>query len=434
MIFRYALRWFLRLVGLVVLLALASWPLFWPRADERGTWRTDGYGIVVEISRFWVTGYQETALSCLPFFSAPGHSLILSEAGEITLGTDGPRLTLDVEGTVNTIHADRLDDLPAVCAEGGSPALPGTAQQNADIAWTAMAENYPFFDLHGVDWAARRPDLPAGADADVLWAALTDMLEGVDDGHVYLADPAGQRVFRPGREDGSQDDILTFREQLRSRGLTGIDDTGLEFAVLPGNIGYVFLRHTETRPGFGTTNADIAHRAFEQVADALKNTRAIILDNRLNPGGSDTVALAYASYFTDVDVTAFTKQTRTATGYTAPVAGVARGRELALKQPVYLLNSSMTASAAEIFAMAMGELDHVTMIGEPTSGAFSDIMEINLPNGWILGLSHQVYRDASGEVLETLGVAPDVERPFDADALRRGHDPLMDEVTRMIER
>ena len=435
MLFRFVLGWIGRLIFLLVGLILLTWPLFWPPAELRGHWRTEGYGMVLDVGRLMVTAHQRTAVSCRPVFRGPAHSLVLAELGDIALNPDAKGgLRVDIDGTANPIRATRLDALPEACAEGGTPRQP-TARDVFDIAWHGMAENYPFFERFGVDWQARYDQLaPEVETVDDLWPTLTALLEGIDDSHVYLFDPETGAAVTPAQTVPWHEDALDFRAVPRAKNLTRIEDTGLEYTVLDGNIGYVFLRHAATRPGVGTAQDVKAASAFSQVADALRNTRAIILDNRLNPGGADPVALAYAGFFTDARLLAFTKEIRTEDGYTAPVAARTIATDLPLVQPVYLLNSSYTAGAAEVFAMALKQMPTATLVGAPTAGALSDIMEITLPNGWLLGMSHQVYRDASGAAVDGVGVQPDVVMPFDAEAFRRGEDPGLETVLEMIGR
>lgn len=56
----------------------------------------------------------------------------------------------------------------------------------------------------------------------------------------------------------------------------------------------------------------------------------------------------------------------------------------ALSQPVILLTGPLTASAAEIFTLAMRELLQVTVLGDPTAGALCVIQDGTLPNRWTL--------------------------------------------------
>ena len=415
-----ALRWLLRAVLITVFVIGASWPLFSPPADQRGVWVTEGYGLALDVGRFGFSAFQVGDGYCLPYFRAPAHSLILGEAGGLSMARSGEVLVLTVEGVANPITATQTTALPATC----TPPMPGTeatAQQTFDVFHTAMATHYPFFDLFGLAWAERATTV--GTAPDALWQAMTAALAGLNDPHTYVYD--GARFYSAGTGPEWHDNIRAYTEVIRNRGLTGIPDTGIEYARLPDGIGYVFLRHTDTNPGLLTAPEDIATSAFEQVSDALQGTRAVIIDNRLNPGGSDTVALAFARFFTAAPQLAFTKQTRTTGGYTAPFEAVVNPIG-SLTQPVYLLNSSFTASAAEVLTLALKDLPQVTVLGEPTRGAFSDIMDVRLPNGWMLGLSHQRYFGADGVQYETTGIAPDDATPFPWAAFDQGQDPQLD--------
>jgi C-terminal processing protease CtpA/Prc len=66
-------------------------------------------------------------------------------------------------------------------------------------------------------------------------------------------------------------------------------------------------------------------------------------------------------------------------------------------------------SAAEIFSLAMMALPNVTRVGTPTYGILSDSLEKQLPNGWSLGLSNEVYVAADGNLYEGRGIPPNIE-------------------------
>ncbi|MBT8412308.1 MAG: S41 family peptidase [Octadecabacter sp.] len=417
-----ALRWLLRAILITVFVIGASWPLFSPPADQRGVWVTEGYGLVLDVGRFEFSAYQVGNGYCLPYFHAPAHSLILGEAGGLSMARSGEALVLTVEGVANPITATRATALPATC----TPPVPGaqaTAQQIFDVFHAAMDAHYPFFDLYGIDWAERATTV--GTAPDALWQAMTAALAGLNDPHTYIYN--GSRFYSAASGPEWHDNVRAYTDVIRNRGLTAIPDTGIEYARLPGGIGYVFLRHTDTNPGLLTAPEDIAISAFEQVSDALQGTNAVIIDNRLNPGGSDTVALAFARFFTAAPQLAFTKQTRTLGGYTAPFEASVQPLG-SLTQPVYLLNSSFTASAAEVLTLALKDQPQVTVLGEPTRGAFSDIMDLRLPNGWVLGLSHQEYFGADGVQYEGTGIAPDEATPFPWTAFDQGQDPQLDRL------
>lgn len=92
---------------------------------------------------------------------------------------------------------------------------------------------------------------------------------------------------------------------------------------------------------------------------------------------------------------------------------------------IILLTGPLTASSAEIFTLAMRELSQVTVLGAPTAGALSDILDVTLPNGWTLGLSNQRCLDARGALFEATEMPPDLARPVDLAGFSAGRDSLL---------
>lgn len=79
---------------------------------------------------------------------------------------------------------------------------------------------------------------------------------------------------------------------------------------------------------------------------------------------------------------------------------------------VIALTSSSTASAAEILTLAVRELPLLALRGTPTASEFPDIHIPTLPNGFVFGLSNEIYSAADGEIFEGWGIPPDVEHAF----------------------
>ena len=61
--------------------------------------------------------------------------------------------------------------------------------------------------------------------------------------------------------------------------------------------------------------------------------------------------------------------------------------------------------------IAMRVLPNVTLVGEATMGILSDNLYKDLPNGWEISLSNEIYLDPQGELYEDIGIPPDVEIP-----------------------
>ena len=158
-------------------------------------------------------------------------------------------------------------------------------------------------------------------------------------------------------------------------------------------------------------NLDIA---LDKALTELADVEGLIIDIRTNSGGNDYISLAIASRFTSQqNVHVYSKQARDGDNKT-PLVTVSispRGEQQYLGN-IVLLTSANTVSAAEVFALAMRQLPNVTLVGENTQGAFSDILTFTLPNGMSIGLSNEYYLSPQGEWMEYIGVPVDFYVPF----------------------
>ena len=82
--------------------------------------------------------------------------------------------------------------------------------------------------------------------------------------------------------------------------------------------------------------------------------------------------------------------------------------------------------------MSMRAFPHVTVVGEATAGAYSNMLEKSLPTGWRFGLSNQVVFAHDGKVYEEVGIPPDVEVEVSSKTLRSDHDPVLDAALEIL--
>ncbi len=174
--------------------------------------------------------------------------------------------------------------------------------------------------------------------------------------------------------------------------------------------------------------------ALDRAMRDLAGARAMIVDVRFNGGGWDPAAVRIANRFADHRRAAFTKKARTAEGFTPPfTVYVEPAGSQQFTQPVILLTSPMTASAAEIFVFCMNVLPHVKQAGLPTMGIHSDQLVRHLPNGWRFSLSNEVYQTVDGKVYEKVGIPPVVPIPmFTADDFSGGTDSVIDRAIELL--
>ncbi|SMX31662.1 S41 family peptidase [Octadecabacter ascidiaceicola] len=424
-------------IGAVVAAFIASWVIYMPDAEQRGVWRAQSGGSIITLNRLQAKLYSESSHSCVEQLTFPAHLKLVEFAEGATVSVEDDTLMLRVDGALDPTPYTRIDTLPAACAPAGN----ATPREVFDAMWTAMGEHYAFFDLHSVNWDTRRALAPA-PDAVLTDAELFDLLgqalDGLDDGHVQLGSPIG--YFSPSKtpewftqnpyftRDGYliRADLDRTAHETVGIPLTSVELTGIEYALLPDGVGYISIRHMGFDTPFGARSEPAMAQAFIEVADTMAEANSIIIDLRYNPGGSDSVSFGIASHFTDQPLDVFTKTTRDGDTQTAPFTAILQPFDATpLSQPVIVLTSKLTGSAAEILTMALRELPQVTVMGEATSGGLSDILGFKLPNGWDLGLSHQTYRTMDGSLYEAIGIPPDVPFTIEATPLINGEDPLL---------
>lgn len=414
-------------VGLVVLAIAAlgiSWLKFAPPQDVRGVWKTDGYGLVLDVGALKIDVYEVSNVHCTKDQTIPAHMWIVDFLEGVSLARDADQLVLTAAGTLNPIYAGKIDALPAACADP----VPNTPTQVFDVMWDVMNTHYAHFDTHDVDWDARqslRPSPNATLDDAALFEVLKEALTGLDDGHTFIA--TGDTIWSPSEPTDWHDDRHLMRDTTLAAvaDLSPPNENGLRVGWATPDIGYVYMTHMDPKTGLGQRADVVATDAMAQVLAYFAGAKGIILDVRYNPGGSDDVSLAYASFFTDTALPVFTKTTRTETGYTAAYTATLTPNDTAFDGPVVVLTSPYTGSAAEIFTIAMRELPQVTVMGQSTSGGLSDIMSVGLPNGWELGFSHQIYLGVDGGAYERVGVPPDIALDVDIAGARAGDDTVL---------
>jgi len=141
----------------------------------------------------------------------------------------------------------------------------------------------------------------------------------------------------------------------------------------------------------------------------LQDTRAMVIDVRSNGGGTDFSSIEIVNRFATDKLLVINKFARSYDGESAIRQAFTTPVSNSYTSPIVVLSSMETASAAEIFLMAMNSLPNVTLIGDQSAGELSVILDKALPNGWTLGLSNEVYSDNQDGRFEVSGVPMDIK-------------------------
>ncbi|GAB7186367.1 S41 family peptidase [Kitasatospora sp. Ki12] len=402
-----------------------------------GIWRTDGYGLVIAVTGGRLTSYDVTGHSCVPGWITATQSGTPGPDGttRYTVGTNALTLTPAgrnraverEEGGVGSKTLDRLDALPALCAR---PA-PNDPLAVFDRFWETFEENYPFFAAKGIDWHAVRDEqrrrITPTTTVEELQNVLIDMLRPLGDAHTGLArvvDGAPKPVFG-GRRPGSTvrtDELKARALQASAAQLTGPEQTfaggRLGVGRLPGGIGYFRVSSFDDYTG-GDYRSQVAEldRALDALLAGPDRPTGLVVDVRLNGGGSDALGLHIAARLTDRPYLAYRKVARDdpadPTVFTRPEPVTVRPSAGAhFTGPVTILTSSISASAAETFTQAMtGRSPRVLRIGENTQGVFSDVLIKTLSPELMVVLPNEKYLTRSGSTFDGPGIPPNLRTP-----------------------
>ncbi|MFJ1862330.1 S41 family peptidase [Streptomyces anulatus] len=421
-----------------------------------GTWRMDGYGTVLSIRNGTFQEYQTTAVSCIAGDSAqrtgPG-VYTMPDGTVLTVRTEGgpDRASVRADGSVGDRKLRRIPQLPDACT-GAAPEGPLAA---FDVFWQSFEENYPFFSAKGVDWHAQRdryrPTVDAGTTPDELFAVFSEMVEPLHDAHVAVQD--GDRVFalpRPGtvvpngKLDARIKKFIVERDLGNARSLQDFAGGRITYADLPGGQGYLRISGFGGYAGDDTSHAaQLAEldRALDTALGGERSRRpkSLIIDLRINGGGSDALGIHIAERLTDSPYVAYSKRARNdpadPSGHTRPQpVHVTPAEGPRHSGPVAVLTGGSTFSAGETFIQALMDRPGRTVrIGQPTQGVFSDVMARKLPGGMSAWLPNEEFLTRSGRTFDGTGIPPHFTEPvFTEEEFDERRDSAFDRAVNVL--
>lgn len=157
---------------------------------------------------------------------------------------------------------------------------------------------------------------------------------------------------------------------------------------------------------------------LERIVD--EGYEGVIIDLRYNPGGGLDATVKVADLFLDGGVV-LTQVDRdgSQTVYEAHAGGVA------VDLPVVLLVNSFSASGSEVLSGALRDHGRATLVGEQTFGKGSVNHIRPLSNGGALYVTIARWLTPNGELIEGVGLAPDVVVERTLEEEESGVDPQL---------
>ncbi len=431
-----------------------------PFSRLQGIWERTGYGDVYAIGKKRATLYQYTRATCLQ-----SDKLDKKEFGELLIDIvvqkdDATFTAISPDAPAFRWHFSRLESLPETCSEKKS--IEGFEPSKLfEHVWHTFNDYYAFFEERGVDWQAQYAKLynnvDDGMSKHALFVLLCKMLSPIDDGHVYLE--ARSEEFSPEKPRGvdavlsegfkSQTEFARYHDYVSAQMARykeilwnyldkssrqqagGAHNKRLMWGTIDRHVGYLLIKSMSSISNKHNATALDDIKTIQGIMDRvmrdLGDTEAMIIDVRFNGGGDDAVALAIANRFTDQRRLAMTKTARSYRGETPRrEAYLIPEGDTPYLQPVVVIAGPDSASATEIFVIAMRTLPHITQLGEPTNGILSDELYKSLPKDWEFTLSNEVYYDHMGVNHEVKGINPHIQAEvFSLKDLKAGRNSAL---------
>jgi carboxyl-terminal processing protease len=162
--------------------------------------------------------------------------------------------------------------------------------------------------------------------------------------------------------------------------------------------------------------------AFNDAMTSFMDSDGIIIDVRGNPGGAAIMAMGMVGWMiAEKDHYLGTMQTRD-----NELKIVVFPRPTTYAGPVAVLVDGLSGSCSEIFAGGLKDLGRARIFGSRTMGAALPSAIEMLPNGDGFQYAFANYVSRGGEVLEGVGVVPDVEIEPTREALLEGKDAALE--------
>ena len=236
---------------------------------------------------------------------------------------------------------------------------------------------------------------------DMNLSDVTGMIKGPEGTTVSLT------VIRP--STGEELDMTIERRK--------VETPTVEYEMLEGNIGYISIAE------FDTVTVDQFAEALATVKG--NNMEGLILDLRGNPGGSLNAVVEIARMLLPKGMIVYTEDK-----YGERNEYTCDGQRC-IDVPMVVLVNGGSASASEILAGAIKDYGIGTLLGTTTYGKGIVQRLIALDDGSAIKLTVSHYYTPLGNDIHKVGVVPDEELEFDADAYAK--DATDNQLERALE-
>ena len=326
--------------------------------------------------------------------------------------------------------------------------------------WSEFDQFYGAFEAKNINWDSLKvvcgQDINSGSTQKQLYDALCMLLAPLNDGHASIETPrfGGFRSWSRRNKSffadtfslsGSMYYEIYERSIYKYLGNNYKKDLSTKNLFLYGKIlhnthtiGYLYI------PTFAGDN--FPKGFIKEAASVFQGADAVIIDLRYN-GGGNTENFLYAMNMFSTEKKLFLKSklrngknhsdfTRLYDHYTLPQADGCQNK------PIAILANSYSSSSSEHLILGLKSQNNVILVGDTTCGAFSEVHERVLPNGWIYRLGAQVvytpdgkiFTNSKGQYVEGNGIAPDFFVEDNYKEIQKNNDLVLNKALFEIDK
>lgn len=311
------------------------------------------------------------------------------------------------------------------------------------LAWNlANANHSSFLTNPDTDWdevfSRWKGQALSLTDHDELIAVMSGMLAELENGQVLLGTSQGLvRPYDPGYFENF--DSTAWQGYMDQWGFEYWEESfefGWACAAPDSTIGYLYV------PGMGD---GYDWMAFLAMTVSVRECSGVILDLRACSGPGDFMSVFYSAgrFVAQAGELAFYRQFRSGPGRydmeePSPVT-VSKQGSWQFGAPVVVLVGRGTDGPGELMALMLATQGHVILMGDTTFGA-PDVGNAYLVNDmsyleetWLYLPGFVVY-DTGMNVLNGVGVEPDIAVPVSPGDFAAGVDPVLDAAVEYLSR
>lgn len=270
---------------------------------------------------------------------------------------------------------------------------------------------------------AYRSNISEDMTESEYFEGISELLRAFRDPHVWLISPIASMytIDHLGYEKN-------YEESLTNSYLSNVEihNPKIKSAFINDSIAYLFCADFK---GDEALNNEI----YSLVFNKFSNTKGLIIDLRINDGGSVYNAQNLLNKLSDERVFWHTTQNRTLDGFDDKFEWfIEPDPNTFYPNKVIVLNGRFTISAGERFAIGAKQLNNLTIIGDTTANTQGSVMGREMMNGWKYTLTFEKCLDPNGLNYAGIGIPPDEYISFESST-SDNRDYILERAIKLLE-